>query len=142
MSGHLENRSGERRGNFDGTLGWDRLADEENDFYVGARIGVYREEVLFAIPTREVRSHFLLGTQAYRYFGVAEGTVLRVGAVVDIITQVPNSAVAAYAGVLAGMRFFTQKDFYLEIPVELGSWPAFSGIGVFVKIGIQVGMGF
>ncbi len=140
LGGHIENRDSVSKNHIDAYAGYDLLMSEENRIYVGGRLGIFQEQVLTSIPVTNLSTKFYVGTQAYKLFGLSDSVDLRTGVNLDLATGDSVSPVYLYLGGHAGPRFHLSQTVHLDIPIEIGFWPAFTGVPVMFRGVVQVGL--
>ena len=142
---HFENRvlvTNVNRTNTDYYLGFDRLLNPEGGLYIGARLGLYNEEVLTSLPVSGIYNHFFFGAQGFKLFKVADRFGIKLGVALDLLAAVASTPLSLYIGGLSGLRLDITDNIYVDVPVEIGVWPFYSGVGLFTRVGLQVGVGF
>ena len=138
FGGHIEQRSGNSKTNIDAYAGYDRYLG--NGYYVGARLGILQEQVLSFLATTQTK--FFGGAQGYKIFALSNVVDLKAGVNVDLAQGDSTDPIYLYTGVNVGPRIYFNRQIHVDVPLEVGLWPFFSGIPVFFKAAVQVGFGF
>lgn len=127
--------------NLEFSVGYDYLLNADSLFYVGARAGIYEEQVLTSLPVGWKNSRPFFGGQGYKLIPFEKIFSLKLGAAADFIVAPRGSdfPVWLYVGALTGLRANLTDAVYFEAPVELGVAPFFDGLPIFFKIGAQLG---
>lgn len=136
---HFERRSGATSENADFYLQYDRLIAPESDIYIGARGGLYFQKLLTPSITAVAQPFF--GVHGYKMFQAGNDFSFKLGAVVEGHAGDSVDPIYLWIAAESGVRY-TQPSYYLELPMEWGSFPFFSGAGLFYRVGLQVGIPF
>ena len=67
---------------------------------------------------------------------------IKLGVALDLLAAVASTPLSLYIGGLSGLRLDITDNIYVDVPVEIGVWPFYSGVGLFTRVGLQVGVGF